>query len=553
MALKTLLTYPGIDNITSWVYTRTPGISPNVCTIYATPQNGVFRQGNIDIYYGSVHIRIRDCIVDKADATISPRGERSQTITILDRRWRWKDTGKISGFYYAGEKTNRELAALCLKAMGEKRFNLTRMPNTAGPRVDWDYTNPADALRDLCDQAGCDIILQLDDVVVVMPINSGMALPNAAVLSDVISKDPAERPDALVVVGAPVRYQVDLELEPIANAVPIEELSYRPKDGKEGNAWANIDIVTFEQVDAKHRRTAIEQVFKRYRIKPTFKLPGSNKDYDIYETIILTEQVERYVDGNRKGLMVYGSWYNNLNDGVKEDGENGDEADEPQEKKDVINRLPIGTIYTGGFTFDAGSREMVFDDRVFLLEAVKAVGDEPAGNIISPPKLFVRTSVYLLEGDTNATIRSEFRAETPGNKLNTLPVYRIYDDLEVEVFRDTKKTIRSNIKEMQKLAKLKLGYLRKEYDIKEPRQLEYVGIVPWNCSGAIKQIQWQQDESGSTTVINRQVESYAIAPTAVELRKSQDSRRRSRNETTKHKKIPEKTNKKYKEKGEPFV
>jgi len=540
-AKQAQLTYPGIKNIISWIYARTPGISPNVCSITATPQVGLFRQGNIKIQYGSATIRMRDCVVDKATSNISRSGEHLQTINIYDRRWRWKDTGRISGYYNVRrfgsatipeghQTTPRELARLCLDAMGERGFKIDRMPNTARPQIEWDYANPSESLQALCDLIQCVIILRIDDVVEIVPADFGGVMPpSGTVIKDAATSDPPEKPDAAVIVGAPTKYQVDLVLEPVAQDIdgtirPINDLSYIPGNGEPGNWWANIDIDTMRQVVAgRGRDLALQQVFRWYRIARVTYLPGNAEPVTGRYRILplLEDQVETMTneDGTEgpKPPVVYGYWEGDSSASgtvAVPVGDGGAPAQQPQ--------------YYNDFEIDHRNGIVKFADPVFSMFWLAAPILRAPGNIVVPPLLTLRIGVNLRDEQTRGWERPEYKAILPGPRLGTLPLYRVYDDVALELWTDENGRFQENENETRRAA---LGYLadiRKLFRTKSPRQVEYVGIVPWNCDGAIRQVEWSQNGEGSFTKISKDVEDPGIGLTTVERREIEEQRRQQR-------------------------
>src|SRR5262249_29616684 len=127
--------------------------------------------------------------------------------------------------------------------MGETRYAIN-IPNVALPPVNWDYVPPFVVLQQLCDSLGCCISYRLDnDSVLISRIRVGGALPPGSISTESPTIDSPERPDSIVLVGAPVRFQARFLLEPVGLDWdklwrPIDALSYRPEDPPDPeNPW----------------------------------------------------------------------------------------------------------------------------------------------------------------------------------------------------------------------------------------------------------------------------------------------------------------------------
>ncbi len=128
------------------------------------------------------------------------------------------------------------------------------MPNVARPPIEWNHTNPAEALEALCDQLGCRIIPSLGGAglppaggVTVAPVGIGAQLQTTNVVDTTGTFNPPEKPQNIICYSAPMRFQVDFVLEPVGRDVgvlfqggiaipnetiqPIDNLSYTPSVG----------------------------------------------------------------------------------------------------------------------------------------------------------------------------------------------------------------------------------------------------------------------------------------------------------------------------------
>jgi len=258
--------WPGIAQVISGQYTLSHGISPGGAALVILPQASVgdiALQGNLVFSDGVGTVTLRNCKVTAIRETLDSGG-RTWTVEILDRRWRWRDApGYVrgchnvpdasrdvtrrdveSGAYLAPAqlyvpwtvKTPHQLIKLCLDAMGETGYRIDA-PNTLYPlpAINWDYSNPAQSLSSLVETLGCRIVYRPDtDTVWITRVGVGGGLPDEDVVRYSPSVQAPSKPDTIVLVGAPVKFQVEWLLEAVAEdwdgrIKPIEALSYAPE------------------------------------------------------------------------------------------------------------------------------------------------------------------------------------------------------------------------------------------------------------------------------------------------------------------------------------
>lgn len=235
--------WPGAVSVLSCEYTCTQGIAPGVAQLTLLPQSSnIALVGDLVLYDGRTTVTIPRCKVDRTHASVGGAG-RTVTVPILDRRWLWPEFGSISGWYNQYDpymrilpwtrKLPSELCKLCLDAAGERNYRIA-VPDLELPPVSWEDVPPMQALAGLARQLGCEVVYRLDtDTVWVVRVGDGGRLPNGPLLDASPSLDIPERPDTIVVVGDPVRYQCRLKLEPVAldwdNFYrPLSQVSYKP-------------------------------------------------------------------------------------------------------------------------------------------------------------------------------------------------------------------------------------------------------------------------------------------------------------------------------------
>ncbi|WP_298869236.1 hypothetical protein, partial [uncultured Gimesia sp.] len=278
------VSYPGIVHIVGARYTRSHGIAPGVCMIEMAPQTlnskdknyvKIEQNGYLKFQFDTVEtktdsggfattkedtiqILMQGCRTDKAALRRAENNEIWQ-IPIFDRRWKWK-FGSFSGHWNIKkngviekrkEKTSRELADLCLEAMGELNYDTKDLDEleklkklkyrkAVRPEVHWDRIAPAQALEDLVNSVGYRVCLGWDDRVRIRRAGEGALLSTDDLMSGGFESDLPEVPDSITVVGNHTMHETAWELEAVGLDVdgmwkPIDHLSYRPF-GK--NGWA---------------------------------------------------------------------------------------------------------------------------------------------------------------------------------------------------------------------------------------------------------------------------------------------------------------------------
>lgn len=258
--------WPGVESVEGLSCTHSLGISPSSIQLMIHPQDRVpAESGNLVFGDGDEQVTLRDCKLDRIRSSTSGEG-KTWTLDILDRRWKWQ-FGSIYGWYNQLDRhaklipwtirSPRELAILCLQAMGETNYDID-MPTglaradgenhgllnppwlgvaaTTGtnPPVHWNGEPPALALDRLCQQFGRIVVWQWKSnrVLITRP-GIGKALPDGSLYQESPSFDSPETPTGGAIHGAPTKYQVRLALEAVGEEWdgsywPIDQLSYAP-------------------------------------------------------------------------------------------------------------------------------------------------------------------------------------------------------------------------------------------------------------------------------------------------------------------------------------
>src|SRR5258707_3556437 len=93
-----ILSFPGVDQILSWSFTLSHGITPSAALVEIAPQFGMPAEvGTMVISFGDVALEFAGCLLDSANVRRDGAG-MIVSLSILDRRWAWR-YGAVSGRY----------------------------------------------------------------------------------------------------------------------------------------------------------------------------------------------------------------------------------------------------------------------------------------------------------------------------------------------------------------------------------------------------------------------------------------------------------------------
>lgn len=530
-ALQGLATFPGIGQLLDASLNFGHGISPSTATLTIVPQAQLTTDtGTLAFTFGDTTIAFPDCKIDRGTLERNSRGEIWR-LSILDRRWKWR-FGAISGTYNAyrddsslrrgergatnTERTMRQLAELCLLAMGETRFDVSALPNEPRPSVEWDVDVPAEMLAALCDQCACRVVLTLDDRVVIHRAGVGAQLSSAGALEFSALVNPPELPDALAVVCGASRYQVDFALEAVgvepsdsqAGDViqALDLLSYRPAGG-----WSRADLPYFHQVNAAARALAQRSVFRYYRIQSPVFIPG-------YTTVaggtvrleqILPIEDEQVTLGGENGQLsnkpaaVFGIWHAGR-------GDVANTAEHLIPAPDIEPQQGQPQCYSSPFTIDAARGLVIFEEPVYRNLHASATGGGGFEIEVGPAQLVLRAACSIRDSTTLESVRY-VRIRPLGSAAGETVRYLKHEELALtHVPRYSPdyalQGVDSNLSAINQAADGWLDAAQLEYVATAPQTVRYAGLVPVELDGAIEHVGFHVGQGGATTTATRQAE-----------------------------------------------
>lgn len=563
MPLIGTATFPGINGITAVNAGLSQGISPGVISITTAPQDSfAASDGDLVLTCGNDQIVFRNCRVDKASLQL----DASNAVigfTLLDRRFRWR-WGELSGLWNQRlaiegqlqsetEKTPQQLATLCLAAMGERRFDVSQLPNDTRPLVNWDHDNPAQALANLCDSLGCRVVLRLDDSVAIVRTGVGALLPKDGAIQDSITVDPPDAPDSIKLVGGPSRYQADMLLEAVGldldgTVKRIADLSYQPEDG-----WAKSNPRHFVDLqDKKARDLARQSVYRWYRVpaipvgpdERKLELPGYGKVLTVSQLFLENEQVLVSLQTERVMLpggatqerevkkplpaRVFGYYWPGNNPGMTADFADNIDPDDGQPRNkandsDLPRHTASGADVRFGWSLNALQHRVEFSEPVFRYVRVEALGFVFQG--ITPARLVLRTAVSIRDTKTRVLVRWTMERKT-GLKNGTGAKIIRHDELQLTHFPVYGFTtnVPTGVKDNKNDVEIPLGtagefgadkkatfdgveieaahYLdaaERAYQTEKPQTMTYHGLRPIDVDGAVQQVGWSINSNGHPT------------------------------------------------------
>ncbi|MBA2116783.1 hypothetical protein [Bremerella alba] len=504
MTTQPIFYYPGITDYLSVSYTLSHGTQPGKvqvrCVAGTANPAGQGTARLVDPGTG-VTVELPDCRVDAAHIELTPRGEQIVRFELLDQRWRWR-LGKLSGQYNlrtedpthivpGTEKSPRDLAQLCLAAMGVQHGDVSRMPNQARPFIDWDIANPASALAALAETVGCTVVLKTNGRVSLEPVGHGKPLPvNRFLLQAGSGYDPPELPLSIELVAGPTKYQVDFELEAVGEDIdgeikPIDDLSYKPKQG-----WAFEGPWT-DNVDPRYQELSQQSIFKMYRIKVPEYLPGvpkqlGNRLNSIDEVLpLLSLQIDDDLlpDKTRKRRLpwVYGTFAKG----------------ELNAQQQQTTQAPSGNLTT--HPEQRYQRSFRVDHRrgiVRFAEPVFNYIDNGTMQLRKAADLRLRIAVHWRRENTRALDHWSMLRGRKSFRDNPLVIHR--SDIALEVKHDEKTSrVRDNLNEVSQQARFYLDQATRQRQPQPIASAQYVGLQPIEPDGAIRQVSWRIETGGS--------------------------------------------------------
>ncbi len=566
------IVWRGIERHMEVQMTVAHGTEPSKVTINIPPDQNIQTGGTLTFNQGNVEIPFYDCRADVVDIYKDSQGLEMWTVTIMDRRWRWR-YGAISGYYNVRvdktlrkgtEKNLKDLMKLCLDEMGEKNYDLSTVPDKIFPEVDWNYVLPAQALSQLADLIGYRVVFQIRrNRVAILKHGEGRTLKQENATDYASTYDPPESPTELRFIGGRTFWEMHLLLEAVAQETEKQDfswkllddpsLSYRPKKG-----WKDFDpefanIVGNEKVslvagEISLRKFVQANVFKKYRITPFVLI--SDNPRRTKPLVLQHPDGKKLTVENRQQLLPLmhdrlATYKTEFGDRAKPgviwgafDGggaayENNVEDRPVNSSSGGPNWLADGSppkllVYPHSWNLDVETGIVSFDEPVFQYLPETVLCKRVDGSIFPvkrqsylPATLWLRVGFGFRDKDTRAW--KSWEIPRPIDKsAKTKPQFVHRDDIPLSlVISNTGKIIdvkNATVKEYEKAAKFYLDETEKTIQTKDPVAVTYPYLRLEDLDGAIQQVTFMIKGNGAFTKVSRNREEVIVGYTYAEQR-----------------------------------
>lgn len=565
MIKQCLIFFGGVANEGSGQFSYQAGIRPSRATIHT--RLGVYypQIGTLRVTDGQQYRDFPGCRVVRHTIKSQGGGGRMRELVIEDRRWAWGES-RIWGEYNtvdqggrstAGQRSARELASLCLDAMGETGYDVSALPPYSYPEVSWDADVAAEALDSICQMFGCLVVLQTrTNQVRIWKDNTGSrpAIDSRA-MDATPSSEPKVVPPVLIFEGGRTLWQRDLMLEPVgiekaalkSIIVPIDSLSYKPTDG-----WEVQDPRVMQGVAKDYRELAKSCVYRMFRVKPPFVftpppsgLTTSGKDSlktagevaefftvkanELWRILPLeSHQVSSLAGFDQakvRDALLVGAFV----EGKSVRANNVDKGDynftDPnvQLPEEENNPFADVLVYMDGFNLDAASGIVTTSRPVYYREDSKC----------KAPYLRLRTAFGLRHRETKQFVSQQFRYRPPSPTSGAyVPELIKQSDVVFEIVEGRRDLAPNaptpgafgfvsinNAGQFISLAQAYLVERLASYYPDEALSVPYKGFVfDYEIDGAIRSVSWATGPQGGATVVDYSIERPEMRITHSELR-----------------------------------
>lgn len=437
--------------------------------------------GTLTVTDGYTSLVIPGCRLDEAHITRSIHGHVIR-VQILGPTWKWRLAG-IDGVYNvrrpdgsiipSTRKTTQELATLLFQAMQVPAFDVSGLPNSDGPFVNWHGAIAFNELTWLCQQWGCDFGLDLNGTVArIWRLGVGLGLPTGG--SDVTQDygiDLAEPPDRLKLYCGPTLYQSRLKLkavmeEPTGELKDRDSVSYKPSAG--WNGTDPDDPLGPDETEA-NRRAAKRSNLRMFLIDTqadgTWNVPGygavnSREDIlPVYDTLAAdyTLDSEYY----RQRCRLYGTFA--IDNGTS------------------LENTADNTLCEIPFRVDREKGLVVTEVPVFQLNSSQQV---------VAPTLYIETSYHVRDTQRFHYVYHSQTRTIAANGTGDFPVHR--PDLVRRVIASYSGTAVSgttnNEATLTPFINAQLDAVQAEFQTTQSLVKWYIGVMPITLSGTVRQV-----------------------------------------------------------------
>lgn len=506
-----LFTFPGLENNLGAEMVVHRGITPSVCTVWVPWRNQIdLTVGTMQFTYGANTVSFSGSVPGVAHLKQDiefPKKPVIQKVMIYDRRINWTK-GVIRGTYNIrradgtiepGTKLSaRDLIAYCLANLGEAGYDVSGVPATVYPYVDWNSGkfSPGHALGSLCEYVSCTINI-VNDAVVVTPYGTGASWPVATSRATLNAEVyPKTKPANIKVVGSPTRFQSKLKMEGWAldndgTRKSLSLVSYKPATG-----WSYQWPLAFAGVAMADRRYAFESVFRWYHVigQADGTLPVPNCSETINDVSQYGPLYPYLLTGTFEGTSKFNASQPYI------EGKYWPRCDHP------IN-TPTTAAYTGDFTIEPYLGMARLNQPCFQINT---------GGLIEEAELYLICSYSVTKADRTGKVRLERSQAVAAGGSGDLVLYR------PELFHAYIQypSTSDNTTDVNAEADAYLTAFAARYAISPVRDAEYDGIQGVGTDGVIAQVTYSVGRNRvATTRISQNEEMNIFSPDFKERRR----------------------------------
>ena len=188
------------------------GPEPSTGSVCLAGTGHAMRSGDLVFTDGTRTVTLAGLYVVDRQEHDGPDG-RFTRLTLKDRRYKWACEAHVTGEWNKAQadgytiaaalkKSARELAALCLDAMGESGYDVSALPNDFWPHVKWEFESAVRAAQAVCDLCRCTLSMDDADNAEVVALGSGAAPPATEREMEDEGVRYTDKPDKYVIRGA---------------------------------------------------------------------------------------------------------------------------------------------------------------------------------------------------------------------------------------------------------------------------------------------------------------------------------------------------------------
>lgn len=532
VASQGILRFPGLISVRSFTFTWGIGVAPSVAIVEVVPQDDFPTSPDvmtIEDDFNGIVLEFPFSIVDSATVQRNLNGMVT-SVAIKDRRWCWKFLEPISGRYNLrnqdgsvwspSEQSPQDLIALLAEAMGEE-IDSSVVPNLARPMVQWDYANAAQELDRLVTSLGCRVTINNDSEIVICQGGVGADLPTALARSVSVGVDPPDKPDFIIVVATPTRYESAFQMVPVGEEmdgtiVPINQLSYTPASG-----WGSEGILVgyFGNVKAASQwigsgpnqfptQAAADDYAKSLAAKCVYRW------FRIDQSLVAFEKASGTFTIQGCPLEVSNLWQIlPIEDGRVTNFTDVDDIERPMEARVFGQWYESSTDEKPKSNFQDWKWGLSLDRQRGIVKLAKpcvayTVGASPP---YADPKLAILVAHGVKDPDTLIEDKFTFEAGVPGEITGAggmvLQRHDIVRNVVGQYDSNWNPTGAEDNNDDISLEAFYYYQAALQGLVSFPTtNIEYAGIIPLGLDGAIQQITWRGGPSGAVTVASRNTE-----------------------------------------------